>query len=127
KWPTSPGGPPPAAASRGAPLHEHRRGARHEAPRYEPERGGGETVHETVHEHGIAAERPDGLIRHLLGAHPEESGHGARVDVRLLLELGAREPRAHAEHLDAGPAQLGCDRLAEAQHERLRGAVRRAV
>jgi undecaprenyl-diphosphatase len=86
-----------------------------------------ETVHRAVDEDRLAADGPHGLIRHVLGGHPREAGDAAHVDLGAGLELGAREPRADAEHVDAGARHLGGDGFGEALHERLGRAVGRHV
>ena len=67
------------------------------------------------------------LVRYLFRRHPHEAGKTAHVDVGFVLKLGARETRAHAQHLDTRTAQLLGDRLGEADDERLGGAVGRHV
>jgi hypothetical protein len=70
---------------------------------------------------------PHGLVRHLLGALLEEARHVAGLCIRALLKLGPRDTWTHAEHADAGAAQLDREGLAEAEDEGLGRGVGRHV
>src|SRR5258705_4301597 len=76
------------------------------------------------HDSLAALEPADARLRDILGARPENAGQCLGIaEVGHVDELRPDGPRAEGAHQDTAAAELGVERLREAEHERLLGGI----